>query len=346
MCKKCTILIIAGIIISTGFNGCSWFESSRKINMNPFSENAGTLFGEAAKIGRPFKWKRLKRYTTVPEFQRATSEARPIIENLNGIVYYSNQVVAINNSNLSEKEKNQQLTRYLGDVLKKAYVEGRMDSLGMDLETLKQILDDIPKQETYLDGIATASPIINRVVVSMQERLDRIQIIVAEIIVVFDHLIDTEFAMTRTNYISLKRLQARTLRAMTMIYDGIMGEPVQPDSLFKLDLSLHRFFPENERNVTIAQLTAAENYLLERLNRIDHMIIQMDDDIQEYHAKQDEKEAWRISVDEKIKMARNAMTVWAQSHRNLGAGIPVPPLIDVAGIAGGLVGTATSAVLP
>ncbi len=76
------------------------------------------------------------------------------------------------------------------------------------------------------------------------------------------------------------------------------------------------------------------------------MITQMDDDIIEYHAKQDEMENWRLYVDEKITIARNAMTVWAQSHRNLGAGIPVPPLIDVAGIATGLVGTATGVVLP
>ncbi len=109
---------------------------------------------------------------------------------------------------------------------------------------------------------------------------------------------------------------------------------------------IEKFFPKEKKDVTIEQLTAAENYLLDRLNRIDHMIMQMDDDIMEYHAKQDEKEEWRISADEKLKMARNAMTVWAQSHRNLGAGIPVPPLIDVASIAAGLAGSAANAVIP
>jgi len=60
----------------------------------------------------------------------------------------------------------------------------------------------------------------------------------------------------------------------------------------------------------------------------------------------DELEDWCINVDEKIRVARNAITVWAQSHRNLGAGIPVPPLIDVAGFTSGLVGTAASKVVP
>jgi hypothetical protein len=72
----------------------------------------------------------------------------------------------------------------------------------------------------------------------------------------------------------------------------------------------------------------------------------MRDQVKAYHYKQDEMEEWRLNVDEKIRVARNAISVWAQSHRNLGAGIPVPPLIDVAGIAGGLVGTAANTVIP
>jgi hypothetical protein len=76
------------------------------------------------------------------------------------------------------------------------------------------------------------------------------------------------------------------------------------------------------------------------------MMDQMDEIKAEYIAKQNELIAWRTQVDEKIRIARTAITIWAQSHRNLGAGIPVPPLIDVAGIAGGLVGTAAKTVIP
>ena len=269
----------------------------------------------------------------------------PILDILKGIVYYSNQVVAINNADLKDKEKNKQLARYLREVMQRTIEEGKLDSLGMDLETLNQVLNDIPSKKTYLDGIAAASPIINGVVLSMQARLERLQINVYNIINIFDKMIDKDFAMTRINFISLKKLQARSLRSVTYIYDAIMGAPVDRDSLFKLDLSLQKFFKPNEQ-VTPKQLSAAENYLLDRLNRIDHMITQMDDDIAEYHTKQDEKENWRIIMDEKIQIARNSMTVWAQSHRNLGAGIPVPPLIDVASIAANLAGSAAKAVIP
>ncbi len=46
----------------------------------------------------------------------------------------------------------------------------------------------------------------------------------------------------------------------------------------------------------------------------------------------------------KVKVARNAIMIWSQSHRNLGVGIPVPPLIDVEGLAGSAFGTAKKAV--
>ena len=345
MIKKNIIKILGILIFLPNFMSCSIFEGSRKIDMAPFSDNAGTMFSEAAKIGHRYKWKRLKRYTKIPEFQKLFLEAMPILENLKGIVYYSNQVVAINNSDLKDKDKNKQLARYLKQVMQRSIEKGKLDSLGMDLETLNQVLNDIPTKKTYVDGIEAASPIVNRVVLSMMTRLEKLQSIVANILNIFDKMIEKEFEMTRINYISLKKLQARSLRSVTYIYDAIMGKPAELDSLFKLDLSLQKFFKPNEQ-VTLEQLTAAENYLLGRLNRIDHMIMQMDDDVAEYHAKQDEKEDWRILVDEKIKIARNAMTVWAQSHRNLGAGIPVPPLIDVAAIAANLAGSAAKSILP
>ena len=100
------------------------------------------------------------------------------------------------------------------------------------------------------------------------------------------------------------------------------------------------------KNASARQLDQAETYLITQLQHIDMMMHQLDENKAEYIAKRDELIAWRTQVDEKIRIARSAITVWAQSHRNLGAGIPVPPLIDVAGFASGLAGTAAKTVIP
>ena len=98
---KILITLSLALIVSS----CSVFKSSRQIDMSPFSDNASTMFGEAVKISRPFQWKHLKAYTSIPEFQELVKRSIPLLSALQGIVYYSNQVVAINNSRLSNPDK-------------------------------------------------------------------------------------------------------------------------------------------------------------------------------------------------------------------------------------------------
>jgi hypothetical protein len=122
-----------------------------------------------------------------------------------------------------------------------------------------------------------------------------------------------------------------------------MGDNAEMDSLLQADASLRNLIPSVEA-VSLSQMTAAEKQLVQQLNEIDTMLHQLDGVKIEYIAKKDELNRWRSQVDEKIRIARTAMVVWAQSHRNLGAGIPVPPLIDVGGMASGLAGNALKTV--
>ena len=85
------------------------------------------------------------------------------------------------------------------------------------------------------------------------------------------------------------------------------------------------------------------------MGRIDEMLKQLDDDRLDYLAKKEEISNWHLLVDEKLSIARNAILIWAQSHRNLGKGIEVPPLLDISTIInliGPAVGDAASALVP
>lgn len=313
--------------------------------MSPFSENAATLFGEAVKVSRPFQWKYLKPYISIPEYQNISSRGKPLLDALRGIVYYSNQVVAINNSKLSDHEKNRKMAIYLSEVLEKALKDQKLDSLQMDRLGTQEILDNIRNAESYLDGIAAASPIVNSVVLAIQNRLDEVQTNIPAILAGFDREIEREYGATRKNFINLRQLQQRLIHAVTCIYNARLGDKSELDSLLLQNSSLHQFFNSADK-VTPAQLSSAESFLLEQLHQIDVILRQLDNALGEFNAKQDEMTTWRIQLEEKIIIARNSTTIWAQSHRNLGAGIPVPPLIDVAGFASGLVGTATKTILP
>ena len=339
--KKSIILMVLIILMS----GCSIFQSSRKLDMTPFSDNAGTLFSEAIKISRPFQWKHLKSYLNTPEYKSMIQRAIPLIQTLQGIVYYSNQVVAINNAKLKDKDKNRQLAHYLYEVMQKAVENQRLDSLQLDEAGVKNVLVNIQNADNYLEGLNAASPIVNSVVQAIKKRLDEIQAGVDPILRGFDRQIERDYGATRKNYIRLRKLQEEIMLSITRIYHARIGNAAELDTLLEENASVRDYIP-SAKNASSSQLMAAENFLFKQLSEIDVILKQLSPAAAEYVAKQDELIAWRTQIDEKIMIARTAMTIWAQSHRNLGAGIPVPPLIDVAGFASGLVGSAAKTVIP
>ena len=133
--------------------------------------------------------------------------------------------------------------------------------------------------------------------------------------------------------------------SVTRLYRARIGDKAELDTLVHENASLTDYWSSAE-NATPAQMAAAETYLLKQLHEVDVLLAQLNDAKAEFVAKQDEMIAWRTSIDQKIMIARTAMTIWAQSHRNLGAGIPVPPLFDVGGFATDLVTGAARTVIP
>jgi hypothetical protein len=81
---------------------------------------------------------------------------------------------------------------------------------------------------------------------------------------------------------------------------------------------------------------AADDALTARLGRIREFMTQLAEEVKIYRAKQQELQEYQAELLGKIRIARDALLVWTQSHHSLGKGIVVPPVIDVAGIAGGL----------
>ena len=326
-------------------SGCSAFSGSREMDMSPFSDNTASLFGEANKISRPFSWKHFKPHQDNPEFRKMVLEAVPLIQSLRGIVYYSYQVVAINNSKLSDKKKNSQLASFLQEAMERALANQKVDSLQLDVLGAAKILENIRNAETFLEGIAAADPIVHTVKRSIFKRLDEIDNQIPLILAIFDKQIERDYGDVRRNYIRLKDLQKKHMLSITRLYMARVGNRSEIDTLLQQDVSLRKYIPSAQK-ATLSQMESAENRLMEQLNKIDILLHQLDGIKAEFLAKKDEIIRWRTQVDEKILIARNSITIWAQSHRNLGDGIPVAPLIDVGGIAAGLAGTAAKTVIP
>jgi hypothetical protein len=330
--------VVVAVVSAILLSGCSAFESSKRMDMSPFSENAGILFVEAAKVSRPFNWNYNRPHVDSSLLHTLRQKAVVVYKGMAGIAYYSNQIVALNIAKMSDKKRNENLALYVSEAMRRIADRGLLDSLGLDQSAVDTVLTDIREAKTFLDGIAAATPLVNAIVVGMGDRLSQIQALVPSMLAMLETRIEADYAGRKANYVSLVDLRTRFMREMTLLYRARMGESALLDTLLREDPSLREFLPSRD-TATLKNIAAAETHLTERLARLDTFIHQLDPDVALYAAKMREVEAAGLNVDERIKVARDAITVWAQSHRNLGAGIPVPPLIDVTGMAKNLVKT-------
>jgi hypothetical protein len=330
--------LVVGGVAAILLSGCSAFQSSKRMDMSPFSENAGILFVEAAKVSRPFRWNYNRPHLDSTVMSGMRQKAAMVYKGLTGIAYYSNQIVALNTAKMSDKKRNENLASYVSDAMRRVTDQGLLDSLGLDQAAVDTVLTDIREAKTYLDGIAAATPIVNAIVVGMGGRLSQIQAQIPPFLAMLEDKVEADYARRKANYISLIDLRTRAMREMTLVYRVRLGETSLVDTLLREDPSLQEYFPSREK-ASLKSLSAVESHLTERLARLDTFIHQLDPDVTLYAAKLRELEEARLNVDDRVKVARDAIAVWAQSHRNLGAGIPVPPLIDVTGMAKNLVKT-------
>jgi hypothetical protein len=317
------------------------------MDMEPFSDNAGILFNEAVKVSRPFQFKNLALYTDTEEYDRIKAKSRPLITALKGLVYYSNQLVAIQNSHLSERQRNQHLAFYLEEVFSKTKVKKNLDSIGLSQEAVEETLINIRKKDTYLDGIAEADPIINTIVLALFEKLDVIEEDILHVIAAFEEEIEADYQYKINNFVRIRDLENSTHESLSLLYQFWTKDRSQLDNLLASDLHLASFI-KNKDDISLDEYHKMEAYLFKRMENIEIMLRQLNDDKIEYLSKKEEINLWHLQADEKLSIARNSIMVWGQSHRNLGKGIQVPPLLDITTILGLIeptLKTATKAIL-
>ena len=181
--------------------------------MEPFSDNTATLFLEGVKIGRPFHWVNLKPYIGVPGFAEMQQRSNTVLAGLRGIVRYSNQVVALNDAKLTDRKKNMGLVKFLQEATRKIGSGGMIDSLGIEKRSLGAIFSDIRNADTFLHGIAAATPLVHAVVITMGDQLEAIELGMPTITAAVDRSIDAEYAERKATYLKLTRRSRRQLFA-------------------------------------------------------------------------------------------------------------------------------------
>ena len=329
--KKFIAVIILNLFLFLLNSGCSTFQSTKTIDMAPFSETMTSLVGDIQFGIQGKSWIYLKPYLKRPSVLKVREGLLDIGKLLRGIVFYSLQVVSLNSAQISETKKCELLGQYLDDALRPSLThqnEGRQYEISISPDTLSRIIKEIKSQKNFIDGLNKAQPLIDAVIGysdgTFNELKEDVTIAANEIFA----SIDTNFAAIRTGKLDIEKLQTRSVRSYWLLYCYRFGEKAALDSLLKVDPAFYSFISPNHE-ISPENFTALEKQIMQRMHNIDIIKRQLDPEFELYKAHLKELDEISIFVNEIMRKARIAMIVFARSHRNLAEGVTVPPAIDI-----------------
>jgi len=345
-CRVRPVLTAALLALAITATGCSLFSSSRRLDMRPFGENTVQMVGEMQKFQRPAPWVYLKKYSDRPEVLAVGTEHLALRALLRGVALYSLEVVALGESRLSEQAKVRELASYLQESVR--------PNLPADAGTevfgwadFDEVIGDVKKRETFIDAIGAAQPLVAAVQTAGLRIFDRFDERVSEAEKAVSTEIEGDFAPLKRTIKELEDLQLRSIDGVTLIYQHRLGAPQALDELRRIYPPAAEQLPPG-KEPTSRQLEAAELVLVAELDRIQRLKDQLIPEFNIYKESQRELEGLRILNEERARLGRATLTFWARSHKNLGMGVVVPPIIDMAGLlrtaTGSAVGAAAKAV--
>ena len=318
------------LALATVFTGCSFFSASRRLDLGPFGENTVQMVGEMQKFQRPAPWVYLKKYSEHPKVLEVGKEHLALRALLRGVALYSLEVVALGESKLPEEAKVRELARYLESEVRPQFpydTEGETFSQS-DLE---EVIREVRRRKTFFDALNAAQPLVAAIQEAGLRIFDRFDERVAEATKAVGAEVEGDFAPLKRTIQQLEELQLRTMDGVTLIYQHRLGTPHALDELRSIYPPSAEQLPPG-KEPTSRQLEAAELVLVAELDRIQRLKDQLIPEFGIYKESRRELESLRILNEERARLGRATLTLWARSHKNLGMGVTVPPVIDVVGL--------------
>jgi uncharacterized protein YceK len=328
--------LLITVLILTTLSGCSsigsYVKPQERVDITPFAENTISLISEVNYGLNVRSAVYLSEYIDAPvleEYRAQWNVFRPV---LRGIAAYSIAIVTLSKSDITKKERAEQLAKFLDHLLRPvATREETVFLYGED--ELDEILADIRSRENLLDGLRAAQPLIDEIARFSGEHLDgikdtqdRAQAQLMEMIA-GDHTEVLEFNDL------LKESQAKTLHSLKLLSDYRHGYNENAlDELLDTDRELREILP-SARKASLKDLRSIEERLLFRLKGIRELKEQLVPDIEFYHNKIRELELAVQHATSNLTRARVTIIIWSRTHQRLAEGVTDPAKVDVMGLA-------------
>jgi hypothetical protein len=323
--------LVLGLLALSAIAGCSRFTTTRKIDTGPFAENTVTMVGEVQRLNRTPEWSHLLPYRDRPSVLAAREAAVPMRNLLKGVALYSTQLVSLQESSLPESRKVQELASYIDEVSRPGVMAHETEDIGITVARLDSIVAEVRRQETFMAALTAAQPLVVSVTVYGNKLFNASDDAVRAAVTDLEGEIEQKFAPMRANLMEMQGHHTRLVHNFGQLYRVRFGDAAAFDSLLESNPGLVELAPKGRRP-TGKDLDAIEEKLAAELNQVEAVRAQLLPEFTLYREYQAELNMLRDQTEDLLRLGRATLNLWSRSHRNLAAGIAVPPSIDVVGL--------------
>lgn len=338
-------LVLAALMAVGPLTGCATFGGSRRVDLGPFSENTLGMIGELQTFNRPAVWTHLKKYQTLPSVLATQQSVGRVRVLMRGVALYSMQITSLYDSPLSEDRKISELARYVEETIRPGLTTSAPPSLELTPGYMDTLIHEIRLRKTFLKALGAAQPLVNLTVTAGDMLFDNLDETIQAASADISAHIEAEFGSLKLRVAELNEMHVASVRSYALLERYRGGDRAALDSLRLSDPMVGHLVPSG-RPPTSKDLEAAEAYVVDRSTTIKTLRDQLEPEFVVYRENQAEMEVLRTQADERARLGRAALFLWARSHRNLAAGIQVPPMIDVVGIMKSTVSTGVRGIIP
>lgn len=317
-------LLLAGGLLAA----CSALRSERKLDAAPFAESMISVAGEAQRYNRPPQWVYLSAYQHLPSVERVRLTAVELRKLFRSIALYSTQVVALHEARLDESRRVAELASYIDEVARPGILSSNSSAIGIDAAEYESILARVRSKHDLRQALGAAQPLVTAVTNHASALFDRADEEVASAAEDMRQQVDRAFGAHLENLRDLEDARTRVVQAFNLVYQVRLGATGALARLLEVDPDVRPTLPA-DGPPSQRDLDLVEERLAGQLERMRGVREQLEPDFQRYQAHLAELDALRTQTEEMLRIGRLAMVVWSRSHRNLAAGIPIPPDVDI-----------------
>jgi len=317
--------VLACVIILSLLGGCAKFSASRKMDAGPFSENTNAMMADVtAEVRKAFY---IRQYLNVPSVAEYRAEWDAMKKAMRSVVLYSSQLAAIAQSPMTERKKPNALAATLTEIYN-GVPDERLAGIRMTRAEVNDLIRNVEVQDTLLDALGQAQPLLDRSAKYVDLQFDRVEMALNKLVRDIDEQMDARWHLNRQNVEELYALQNLTFRSYALLYKYREGDAASLAALRTNDPALQTALGKDQK-VGDKELEATETQIMARLKNLNQIREQIMPQVERYLAEARERDELYTQHKDTGKKLRLTLALWARSHRNLAAGIAVPPEIDL-----------------